>query len=529
MSKIKRIISVTLSILLILSLVPVVAMAETSYDEYLTYTISNGEAVIYGCDTAISGAYAVPGTLDGYSVTSIGSRAFYGCIYLTSITIPAAVTSIGSNAFEGCDDNLIIYGYDGTAAEEYANENGITFISLGEYTETEEPLAYTLCDVNDDGDITASDARLALRAAAKLETLTSVQILAADVIPDGKVNPADARLILRITARLIETGSLSGTAWLCGEESTDPIAGATVSIYQNGSLYVALTTDENGEYSVPLLPADTYELVFSLEGCSDYCLNDIEVYGDQLTEADGYLLDEGTITGTVVEASKGGVLSDVTVTIALDSENPVTLISGSDGTFSQSVESLGTYTVTFEKDGYESVTVQAALTNSSHADVGTVSMVKSSDEDLTGGVYAYATSVISFEPGDPWTSIESAMDPAEILGVPDYIDDLYAVTLGAGGVITLGFDVELCDGEGIDIYVYETGGAVEPTLVEVSNDLVNWIEVGTAEGALSGVDINGMVPEGATYKYVRLTDLKSATTGSWPGADVDAVALVHYK
>jgi len=37
-----------------------------------------------------------------YSVTSIGSDAFYECSDLTSITIPNIVTSIGSRAFSGC-------------------------------------------------------------------------------------------------------------------------------------------------------------------------------------------------------------------------------------------------------------------------------------------------------------------------------------------------------------------------------------------------------------------------------------------
>ena len=38
-----------------------------------------------------------------YSVTSIGSGAFYGCRGLTAVKIPNSVTSIGSSAFEGCN------------------------------------------------------------------------------------------------------------------------------------------------------------------------------------------------------------------------------------------------------------------------------------------------------------------------------------------------------------------------------------------------------------------------------------------
>ena len=37
-----------------------------------------------------------------YSVTEIGSNAFYGCTSLQSVTIPDSVTEIGSQAFSGC-------------------------------------------------------------------------------------------------------------------------------------------------------------------------------------------------------------------------------------------------------------------------------------------------------------------------------------------------------------------------------------------------------------------------------------------
>lgn len=61
---------------------------------------------------------------------------------------------------------------------------------------------YTLGDVNNDGRITAVDARTTLRFSASLVTLTETQQLAADVNKDGRVTATDARRILRVSASL---------------------------------------------------------------------------------------------------------------------------------------------------------------------------------------------------------------------------------------------------------------------------------------------------------------------------------------
>ena len=44
----------------------------------------------------------IPDMLDGYAVTSIGSRAFGGCSLLRSVTVPATITSIAPWAFKHC-------------------------------------------------------------------------------------------------------------------------------------------------------------------------------------------------------------------------------------------------------------------------------------------------------------------------------------------------------------------------------------------------------------------------------------------
>ena len=58
---------------------------------------------------------------------TIGARAFANCASLQQIWIPVSVTSIDSSAFDGCSE-LLIYGEAGSAAEEFANHYGFTFV-----------------------------------------------------------------------------------------------------------------------------------------------------------------------------------------------------------------------------------------------------------------------------------------------------------------------------------------------------------------------------------------------------------------
>ena len=60
-------------------------------------------------------------------ITHIASRAFYGCINTKRADIPNSVVTIGDYAFRNCDE-MTIYGYGGSYAEEYANAYNIPFV-----------------------------------------------------------------------------------------------------------------------------------------------------------------------------------------------------------------------------------------------------------------------------------------------------------------------------------------------------------------------------------------------------------------
>ena len=85
-------------------------------------------------EEAFFGSYQMAAVTLHSGLSSVGEKAFYGNNF-KSVTIPISVTSIGEKAFGYISDSktidgFTIYGYRGTAAETYANENGFTFIPL---------------------------------------------------------------------------------------------------------------------------------------------------------------------------------------------------------------------------------------------------------------------------------------------------------------------------------------------------------------------------------------------------------------
>ena len=85
-------------------------------------------------------------------------------------------------------------------------------------------LANAKGDVDGDGEITASDARLCLRAAVGLEELTKEQWAAADTDGDGEITASDARLTLRAAVGLEPWGNV-GITWKLSDDGTLTISG----------------------------------------------------------------------------------------------------------------------------------------------------------------------------------------------------------------------------------------------------------------------------------------------------------------
>ncbi len=97
----KRILSMVLAIVMLVTMLPVVVLAAEPTDaSYFNFDITTG-TIIKLNDTSIT-EVVIPESIDGVPVTAIGASAFRDCTNLTSITIPNSVTSIGELTFYGC-------------------------------------------------------------------------------------------------------------------------------------------------------------------------------------------------------------------------------------------------------------------------------------------------------------------------------------------------------------------------------------------------------------------------------------------
>lgn len=102
MKKLLSVLLVSVLLLTCIALGAVSVSAATSGD--YEYYIIDGEAIISGVKSSISGDITIPSKLGGYPVTAIDYQAFYNCDKLTAVTIPNEVTIIVYCAFWDCDN-----------------------------------------------------------------------------------------------------------------------------------------------------------------------------------------------------------------------------------------------------------------------------------------------------------------------------------------------------------------------------------------------------------------------------------------
>ena len=130
-----------------------------------------------------NGAVTIPSTVtynsNTYSVTSIGSYAFYECSSLTSINIPEGVTSIGDDAFRGCSRLTSINIPEGvTSIGSYAfyGCSSLTSITLSEGVTSIGDYAFYYCSSLTSINIPEGVTRIGSSAFEGCSRLTSITL-----------------------------------------------------------------------------------------------------------------------------------------------------------------------------------------------------------------------------------------------------------------------------------------------------------------------------------------------------------------
>ena len=179
-------------------------------------------------------------------ITSIGDYAFYAIG--KEITVPESVTKIGEKAFgfgDGAITDFTIKGYNGSAANTFATENNLKYVSLNkaEYKLSDDKpmfvkenniivlyqnqlsaadflkdyITCTNCEAKLSKDIIGTNT--VLTVSAESESLAELQfIVNGDVNGDGKTNSSDALLVLQHAVGL---ASLDGNKFTAADINED--------------------------------------------------------------------------------------------------------------------------------------------------------------------------------------------------------------------------------------------------------------------------------------------------------------------
>ena len=121
------------------------------------------------------------------NVENLGRYAFSDCESLTEIAFPKTIQAIDDGALARTSSLSRIYGYKTTAAQDYATNNNIQFISLD---------SDNLGDIDGDNTITSYDALLELQLTTS-DNYTGVFAASSDLNNDNEITSYDALLILQ--------------------------------------------------------------------------------------------------------------------------------------------------------------------------------------------------------------------------------------------------------------------------------------------------------------------------------------------
>ena len=178
-----------------------------------------------------------------------------------------------------------------------------------------------------------------------------------------------------------KAGTLSGK--ICkATDRISPISEANVSVYKNDRLYTSVKTDQTGNYCMKL-PVGDYHIEISALGYINFTAYAIvnenyDTYMETFLLVEGTEGEVGTATGQINNALTGNSVEEVSLSVHKGWNNSehgevvASTVTSSNGEYSLTLP-LGNYTITTEKAGYVSATiniiVQSGITDSQNGTI----------------------------------------------------------------------------------------------------------------------------------------------------------------
>lgn len=161
------------------------------------------------------------------------------------------------------------------------------------------------------------------------------------------------------------TGAIEGYVYTA--DTTNPIKGARVMVYQENSLKASIFTDEQGRYKLEGISAGDYTLKVSATGYKTYT-DEENIRRNDTTYVEVFMMvdregtEHGTVSGNVYDAVTGNRISaDYAIRSGWNNTIGEILQTGStSGTYSIEL-APGNYTIQFTASGYITASVNAAV------------------------------------------------------------------------------------------------------------------------------------------------------------------------
>ncbi|MCY1015717.1 carboxypeptidase regulatory-like domain-containing protein [Pyxidicoccus sp. MSG2] len=277
------------------------------------------------------------------------------------------------------------------------------------------------------------------------------------------------------------TGSVSG--YVVRANSTEPVAGATVSVNESSEL--AVLTNSEGYFVIPGLPAGGYTLTASRAGFTSASVA-VGVQANQVTLAGRLVLDvaaqTGLVRGRVLDSTTAQALASVQVSLEGTAQRSV--LTNNAGDFDFGALAPGLYAIRFQKSGYRTlsgtVTVTAGDTVSTQLAMTPESTpVDDSDGLVSGRVVdgktgqPLAGAVIAL--GSGLSATTGADGTFSIAAVPR---GSYSGTVGAAGYQGLNFSLMFgpgCIGDMGTLTLFPEAATPSPTQLTLRGSVVDGV------------------------------------------------------